>query len=143
MNLSYIFSLTELDAAAEWLLSTCIGQRKFAFIAPMGSGKTTFIEALCRHLGTTDALSSPTYAIANEYHTLQGGLLYHLDLYRLNRIEEAYELGVEEYIDHSSAYCFVEWPELIMPLLDNFVQVQISVMPDQKRRIEVLHLPFH
>ena len=129
-----ICGLEGLDAAAGEFLSL-LGQRRLvAFYAPMGAGKTTFITALCKRLGVQeDAVSSPTFAIVNEYRTGSGEPLYHFDFYRIENVAEALDIGIFEYFD-SGALCLMEWPENIEPLLpEDTLKVRISVEPDQTR----------
>ena len=100
----------------------------------MGAGKTTFIKVICHYLGATDIVQSPSFAIINEYQTNQGESLFHFDFYRIKKIEEAYDIGYEDYF-YSGSYCFIEWPELVEELLpENTVRVYIS--GDQERTIE-------
>lgn len=130
MNLT-ITSESELPRAARELLATFPGKRIFAFYGQMGAGKTTFIKAICRELGVRDEALSPTFAIINEYHTLHGEPLYHFDFYRINRLEEVYDIGYEEYL-FSGHYCFLEWPELMEELLpEEAVKVQITGETDR------------
>lgn len=124
-----------LDKAAAGLVSTFPGQRIFAFYGKMGAGKTTFIQAVCRYLGTSDMVTSPTFALINEYTTEQGNSIYHFDFYRIKDIEEAYDLGYEDYF-YSGEYCLIEWPEKIESLLpEDYVLVNIEVQPDEVREI--------
>lgn len=97
------------------ILSICEGPKIFAIYGDLGAGKTTFVQAACKYLNVHDTVKSPTFSIVNEYHR-QGGKIFHFDFYRIERLEEAYDLGYEEYFD-SGEYCFIEWPELIAPLL--------------------------
>lgn len=113
------------ELAAKQLIEFAGKERVFLFTAPMGSGKTTFIKALCRCLGVTDTMSSPTYSIVNEYST-GNGKIFHFDLYRLKSAEELFELGFEEYLD-SGNYVFIEWPELAMPFLNTYLTIIISL----------------
>lgn len=99
-----------LPAAAKQLLEKFPSSRIFAFHGNLGAGKTTFIKALCTHLGVKDAMSSPSFSIINEYETGSGDLVYHFDLYRLKSAEEAFDTGMEDYL-YCDNYCFVEWPE--------------------------------
>ena len=109
-----------LDASAD-------RPRVFAFNAPMGAGKTTFISEVCRQLGSDDEASSPTFSIVNEYDTQKAGKVYHLDCYRLEGEEEGMDIGVEDYF-LSGCPCFVEWPENIGSLIpEDAVYVEISV----------------
>ena len=103
----------------------------------MGVGKTTFIKVLCQQLGAIDTTSSPTFAIINEYLTNTQESIYHFDFYRIEKIEDAYEIGVEEYL-YSGNYCFIEWSENILPLIDaDFAKVHITIEADNKRCITV------
>ncbi|MBO4282490.1 MAG: tRNA (adenosine(37)-N6)-threonylcarbamoyltransferase complex ATPase subunit type 1 TsaE [Bacteroidales bacterium] len=118
-------STENLPAVAESLLRAHAGKRIFALHAEMGTGKTTFMQAVCAVLGSADHATSPTFAIVNEYRLPQDETLYHLDCYRLKNLREAEEIGVEEYL-YSGAYCFIEWPENIEELLpEDCVHVHI------------------
>ncbi len=101
----------------------------------MGAGKTTFIQALCRVLKVEDIVTSPTFALVNEYKSLSRGMLYHFDFYRIKNLTEVYDLGYEEYF-YQDAYCFIEWPEMIEALLpESAVKIKIDVMKNGSRRI--------
>lgn len=111
----------------------------FAFYGEMGAGKTTFINALCRALGVEeDIANSPSFSIINEYRSdTTAELIYHFDLYRLENLEEAFDIGVEDYLD-SGALCFIEWPERIADILpDDTVRVDIRELPDGSRELTV------
>lgn len=126
-------SLDALPQAAQQFISNMGNARVFAFYGNMGAGKTTFIKALCECLGVTDTVTSPTFAIVNEYEGRER--VYHFDFYRIRRIEEAYDLGFEEYC-YSGHLCFIEWPELIEDLLpEDTVRVNIEALADGSRRI--------
>ena len=127
----------QLDPAAEQLLAAAGDRRIFAFTGEIGAGKTTFIKALCRRLGVSDEVTSPTFALVNEYACSpdSNGVVYHLDLYRLKNLEEALDIGIEDILD-SGAYCFIEWPELIEPLLpDDVVHINIEIVGNSTRKI--------
>jgi tRNA threonylcarbamoyladenosine biosynthesis protein TsaE len=127
-----------LPEAAAALLKCFPSQKIFVFYGEMGAGKTTFIKQLCEVLGTTEALSSPTYALVNEYNAATQRI-YHMDLYRLNDLEEALQMGIEEYLDDKEAYCFIEWPQLIETLLPlNVVKVNIVAIEDGYRVIDAI-----
>lgn len=109
--------------------------RVFAFDAPMGAGKTTFISELCREMGTEDVTNSPTFAIVNVYELAGGEEMYHFDCYRLKDIREAMDFGAEEYL-YSGNYCFIEWPDIIEPLLpEDTVRITIRVKENGDREI--------
>ena len=129
-----INGLEELDRAAARFLEETEGRTLIAFYAPMGAGKTTFTTALCRQLGVReDAVSSPTFAIVNEYRTDAGTSLYHFDFYRINKLAEALDIGLYDYLD-SGCLCLMEWPENVEDLLpEETLRVRISVRPDGAR----------
>ena len=132
-----IKDLEDIDRAAGEFLSE-IGENKLiAFYAPMGAGKTTFTTALCRRLGVNeDAVSSPTFAIVNEYRTGSGEPMYHFDFYRITKTAEALDIGFYDYVD-SGCLCIMEWPENIEDLLpDDTLRVTIKVNPDESRTLE-------
>lgn len=131
-----IQNLEGLEAAAKEFLQLLGERRLVAFYAPMGAGKTTFITAVCKVLGVQeDAVSSPTFAIVNEYRTGEGEPLYHFDFYRIEHFAEALDIGIYEYFD-SGALCLMEWPENIEPLLpEETLKVAIRVEPDGSRII--------
>lgn len=109
----------------------------FAFYGSMGAGKTTFIKAICEEMGVKDVITSPTFAIVNEYRSATSGeLIYHFDFYRIKKQEEVYDMGYEDYIE-SGAVCFMEWPELIEELLpEDVVKVSIKQQEDGSRIVE-------
>ena len=128
------------EAAREFIEH--IGEhRVFAFYGKMGAGKTTFIKAICEELGVDDVITSPTFAIINEYTTahqpsdisLQTSTIYHFDFYRIKKLEEVYDMGYEDYF-YSGALCFIEWPELIEEILpDDAIRVSITEQEDGSR----------
>ena len=106
----------------------------FAFYGKMGAGKTTFIKALCEELGVKDVVTSPTFAIINEYET-PSFPIYHFDFYRIKKVTEVYDMGYEDYF-YSDALCFIEWPELIEEVLpEDTIRVTIDEQPDGSRLI--------
>ncbi|MBO4465861.1 MAG: tRNA (adenosine(37)-N6)-threonylcarbamoyltransferase complex ATPase subunit type 1 TsaE [Bacteroidales bacterium] len=129
-----IASLSEIDAAAKEFLSQTAGHNLIAFYAPMGAGKTTFTTAICRELGVReDAMSSPTFAIVNEYRTAKGNSVFHFDFYRIEKDSEALDIGLYDYLD-SGCLCLMEWPENIENLLpEETLKVSISVLEDGAR----------
>ncbi|MBE0647207.1 MAG: tRNA (adenosine(37)-N6)-threonylcarbamoyltransferase complex ATPase subunit type 1 TsaE [Bacteroidales bacterium] len=119
-------SESDLPEIAGKLLAAYPASRIFAFYGEMGAGKTTFIKAICKELGVEDEALSPTFSIINEYHTRQTTPVYHFDFYRINKLEEVYDIGYEDYL-FSGSYCFLEWPELVGELLpEETVRVSIS-----------------
>ena len=132
-----IHTLDDIGSAARQFVSLMDGRRIFAFYGSMGAGKTTFIKAICETLGTTDTVSSPTFAIVNEYDTPSGQPIYHFDFYRIKTLAEVYDMGFEDYFFHSRGLCLVEWPELVEPLLpEETVRVTISEQDDHSRKVE-------
>lgn len=129
-----IDGLGDLNRAAARFLEETKGRTLIAFYAPMGAGKTTFTTALCRQLGIReDAVSSPTFAIVNEYRTATGEAMYHFDFYRINKLAEALDIGLYDYLD-SGCLCLMEWPENIEELLpEETLRVRIDVRPDEAR----------
>ncbi len=132
-----IKSLDNIHEAAQQFLEHKGAATVFAFYGSMGAGKTTFIKALCECMGVTDAITSPTFAIVNEYSTaLRNERIYHFDFYRIKKLEEAYDMGYEDYF-YSGSLCFIEWPELIEELLpSSAAKVTIHENADGSRDIE-------
>ena len=134
-----IKSLAEIDQAAREFIAYAsaspLQSNIFAFFGQMGAGKTTFIKAICRALGVEDDVNSPTFTIVNEYRSAKGFPVYHFDFYRINKLSEAIEIGLYDYLD-SGCLCIMEWPENIEELLpEETLKVQIRVNPDQSRTI--------
>ncbi len=124
-----------LESVARKLLDSFPGQRVFAFYGKMGAGKTTFIQSICKVLDTPDNVTSPTFAIINEYSSETAGVIYHFDFYRIKDIEEAFDLGYEDYF-YSGNYCLIEWPEKVESLLpEQYVEVNIEVLDNDSRHI--------
>lgn len=128
--------IEHIDEAAKAFIEEIGDNRLLAFYGHMGAGKTTFTTALCRVLGVNeDAVSSPTFAIVNEYRAKSGDSIFHFDFYRLNRTEEALDIGFYDYVD-SGCLCIMEWPENIEEILpDETVKVHIDVAADESRVI--------
>ena len=134
-----------LAAAASQFVSQMGERRVFAFYGKMGAGKTTFIKAVCEVLGVEDAVASPTFAIVNEYRISDKrkkrdegfSRLFHFDFYRIRSLREAYDIGCEEYF-YSGCPCFIEWPELIEPLLpEDTAEIRINVLDNDTRLITI------
>lgn len=127
-------SVSDLPAIASEIISFAANARIFLFYGDMGAGKTTLIKSLCRVLGSRDNITSPTFAIVNEYEAT-AGKIYHFDFYRLKNQTEALDIGCEEYF-YSGNYCFIEWPEKIPDMLpDHFISIHIAVLNDSSRKI--------
>ena len=133
-----IQSLEQIHEAAREFISAMGDNTVFALYGKMGAGKTTFVKALCEELGVSDVITSPTFAIVNEYRSDENGeLIYHFDFYRINKPSEAEDIGTEDYF-YSGALCFIEWPEKIEDLLPgDVVEVAITENPDGSRTVEV------
>lgn len=132
-------SLSDLPSAAAQLLDFAGDGRIFLFYGDMGAGKTTFVKSICAQLGVEEAVSSPTFAIINEYKGTPGSI-FHFDFYRLKNQSEALDMGYEEYF-YSGNYCFIEWPEQIPDLLpDHYVQVSIKAVSETAREIIAEHI---
>lgn len=132
------FHITCVEGLAEvsdYLISIRDRGDVVAFYGPMGAGKTTLIKDLCHRMGVTDEVNSPTFAIVNEYVTDEGESVYHFDFYRIKKLEEAYDIGYENYF-YSGNLCLIEWPELIEPLLpEHYVRVDIALGATDDERI--------
>ena len=136
-----INTLDQIENAAREFVEQMGDNTVFAFYGKMGAGKTTFIKAVCTLLGVTDNITSPTFAIVNEYRSdIAGELIYHFDFYRIKKLEEVYDLGYEDYF-YSGAVCFIEWPELIEELLPgNTIKVTIEEEADGARVLTLSEL---
>lgn len=130
-------SLSDLNIIAAKFLRLMRDKKVFAFFGPMGVGKTTFIKALCNELGVIEIVTSPTFALVNEYQTEKSEVIYHFDFYRIEKIEEVYDFGYEDYF-FSGNYCFIEWPDKIAEILpENVVFVQMVENQDGSRTINI------
>ena len=126
---------SELQEIARKLISNFQSLQVWCFYAEMGAGKTTLIKKIGQELGVADAMSSPTFGIVNEYVNGRGEPIYHFDMYRLENLEEAMNIGVEEYFD-SGNLCLVEWPELVEPILpDNYLKINIKLVGENARAL--------
>ena len=124
------------EAARQFIIEALPEHNVIAFYGKMGAGKTTFIKALCEELGVEDVITSPTFAVINEYQA-KNGLIFHFDFYRIKKLEEVYDMGYEDYF-YSGALCFIEWPELIEELLpEDAVKVSITENADGTRTVKL------
>ena len=129
-----IQDLAHINEAAKAFVENIGDHTVFAFYGKMGAGKTTFIKAICEELGVDDIITSPTFAIVNEY-TAQDGPVYHFDFYRIKKLEEVYDMGFEDYF-YSGSLCLIEWPELIEEVLpEDAVKVTIEEKEDGSRAV--------
>lgn len=132
--MEFIYGLDQIEEVAEQIIKNT-KHKIILFDAQMGAGKTTLIKAIIKKLGVTDATSSPTFSLVNEYVSSQNKKIYHFDLYRLNSEEEAYDFGIEEYL-YSDSWCFIEWPEKAPNLIpENHSKININILPDLNRNL--------
>lgn len=132
-----IDSLDDLKSVAKAVIDSLDGRNVVAFCGAMGAGKTTLISSIMEYLGSDDTVTSPTFALVNQYGTAAGEVVYHFDFYRINRIEEVYDMGYEEYF-YSGDLCLIEWPELIEDLLpEDAMVVRIEVLSPTERRFTI------
>jgi tRNA threonylcarbamoyladenosine biosynthesis protein TsaE len=137
MDTLILKSLSDLNIIADKFLRLMRDKKVFAFFGPMGVGKTTFIKALCNELGVIEIVTSPTFALVNEYQTGQGDIIFHFDFYRIEKIEEVYDFGYEDYF-FSGNYCFIEWPDKVAEILPKeVVFVQMVENSDGSRTINI------
>lgn len=130
-----IKSLDNIHEAAKEFIKEMGDGKVFAFYGKMGAGKTTFIKALCEVLGVEDVITSPTFAIINEYTDGEENPIYHFDFYRIKKLEEVYDMGYEDYF-YSGNLCLLEWPELIEEILpENVIKVTIEEQADRTRKL--------
>ncbi len=132
-----VSNLDGIAAAAKQFVALMGTNKVFALFGPMGVGKTTFVRAVCQELGVQDTVTSPTFAIVNEYRTATARSVYHFDFYRIRKVEEVYDMGYEDYF-YSGSVCFLEWPELVEELLPEDVErVNLTEAEDGDRTISL------
>jgi tRNA threonylcarbamoyladenosine biosynthesis protein TsaE len=125
----------ELPELAKKILLAYPHKRIFGFYGEMGAGKTTLIKEICKVLGVKNITSSPSFAIVNEYTSADDEPVYHFDFYRIEKLEDAYQIGFEEYLN-SNYYCFIEWTDKVEPILkDDFVKIEIKMFDDGHRMV--------
>ncbi len=132
-----ITSLSELEKASIELLDYCKDAKLLAFYGEMGAGKTTLIKMLCKLLGVKDTISSPTFSLVNEYVGNNDERIYHFDFYRIESLDEVYDIGYEEYF-YSNSYCLIEWSEKVKELIpENAKHIRLTVEEDGSRSISI------
>ncbi len=132
-----IKNIDELESISQEIINLSEKNSVFCFYGNLGAGKTTLIKKICKTLHVSDSISSPTYPIINEYH-YPNGIIYHIDLYRLNSIEEALNIGLEEYL-YSGNLCFIEWPDNFKSIIpDKHINIFIRKLEDESRTIEIV-----
>jgi tRNA threonylcarbamoyladenosine biosynthesis protein TsaE len=130
------YRLSEISEIARAVISQS-GSRTLLFYGSMGSGKTTLIKEIVAQLGVKELTNSPTFSLVNEYHTQDGESIYHFDFYRIEKQEEAFDMGFEEYLE-SGSWCLIEWPENVENLLPlDSVVIRIRINPDNSRNIQL------
>lgn len=135
MNIE-VKNIAGLDQAAQKVLEFAKNERFFIFEGEMGAGKTTFIKALAKALGVTDVVSSPTFSIVNEYEG-KGRIIYHFDFYRIKDLQEAFDIGYEEYF-YSEHICLIEWPEKVEELLpEHYIKIEITAPSETERLLSI------
>ncbi|HZJ74338.1 MAG TPA: tRNA (adenosine(37)-N6)-threonylcarbamoyltransferase complex ATPase subunit type 1 TsaE [Perlabentimonas sp.] len=137
MDSYHLASIDDITNAAKWVIEQVGENHIICFYGPMGAGKTTLIKAVCQQLGVTDTVVSPTFAIINEYSDGKGNPIFHFDFYRINKIEEVYDFGYEEYFYSTQGTCLIEWPELVEDILplENVVRFRINIVNQHARTI--------
>jgi len=130
-------NLAELPIVAQNIAEYAGDRKIWLFSGEIGAGKTTLIQQICQFYGITEKVTSPTYSLINQYK-LDQGILYHLDLYRLNSLEEVIDIGIEDLL-YGESYCLIEWPDLISPLLpEEVLKIKLEIVEDSKRKIILL-----
>ncbi|MGZ2370957.1 tRNA (adenosine(37)-N6)-threonylcarbamoyltransferase complex ATPase subunit type 1 TsaE [Ancylomarina sp. YFZ004] len=137
MNELRIKRIEDINSVAKQFIELVGERRVFAMYGAMGVGKTTFVKAVCEELGVEDTITSPTFAIVNEYHTPKDKIVYHFDFYRIEDVQEAYDFGYEDYF-YSKAMCFIEWPERIESILpSDVINLNFTEKEDGTRTIQI------
>lgn len=139
MNSITINSIAELPSVGEQLLYFANGAKFFVFEGEMAAGKTTFIKVFCSLLGVNEVVSSPTFSIVNEYESANGPI-HHFDFYRLKNLQEAFDIGYEEYF-YSGDYCLIEWPQKVEELLpESYIKVSMEITGEHSRKFSFVRV---
>jgi tRNA threonylcarbamoyladenosine biosynthesis protein TsaE len=133
-------TLADLKPVAEYLISQSRERKVITFSGQLGAGKTALVKTICEQLGVQENVSSPTFSLVNEYSTAESETIYHFDFYRVKKVEEAWDIGFEEYV-YSGNLCLIEWPENIEMAIDNLdlpvVRVEITLNGTGGREISI------
>ena len=131
-------TLDSLPNAAQQIIATAQDYKLWAFYGEMGAGKTTLIKAICKELGVSEAISSPTFSLVNEYKGADNNIIYHFDFYRIKSLEEVYDIGYEDYF-YSGNLCLIEWPEKVEELITNErrCEIHLSLNKANRRNISI------
>ena len=137
MESFHLANIDDIHNAAQWVIEQAGTNQVICLYGSMGAGKTTLIKAICENLGVTDTVVSPTFALINEYNDGEGNPIYHFDFYRINKLEEVYDFGYEEYFYSTQGTCLIEWPELVEDILppENVVRFRIEIDSHHSRTI--------
>jgi tRNA threonylcarbamoyladenosine biosynthesis protein TsaE len=136
---SLIYDLNEIGKISKIIIKSIKKKNKVLFSGPLGSGKTTLIKSIMHDLGYNDHVSSPTFSLINEY-IIKDKMIYHIDLYRVNGLDELYEIGFEEYLRNGNL-CLIEWPEIAIKIIDkDFIHIKLKEISKTKRSIEIKSL---
>ena len=136
--MEYSYNLNQINEAAKQIINSSNHHKIWTFDGEMGAGKTTLIKAICKTMGVTDEVSSPTFSLVNEYKTKDGKTLYHFDFYRIKNIEEVYDIGYEDYF-FSGHICLIEWPEKVEELIEGeeVFEIKIEKRDDDLREVRI------
>ncbi len=133
-----IARLDDLKVVVDAILTNYTQDKIFCFYGNLGAGKTTLIKEICERLQVVDVIASPTYPIINEYKTNDNKVVYHIDLYRLKSLDEAINIGIEDYL-YADNYCFIEWPDNFESILpDKHIKIKMTKLEDDIRNIEII-----
>jgi len=136
--MNYSYTLNQINEAAKQIINSSNNHKIWTFDGEMGAGKTTLIKAICKTMGVSDEVSSPTFSLVNEYKTNDGKTLYHFDFYRIKNIEEVYDIGYEDYF-FSGNICLIEWPEKVEELIEGeeVFEIKIEKRDDDLREVRI------
>ncbi len=130
---AFLFSENEIEKLASVLLETYPLHKIFLFEGDLGAGKTSFIKAICKTMGSQESVSSPTFSLVNEYAVDNHKMLYHMDLYRIENPDELEDIGFQDYLD-SQHYCFIEWPEIAAAYFEHHIHISIEILSHGYRK---------